>query len=596
MATPDLGANLVAMFRRSAARRDDAPFLWAKENGAYRPWSWRRAAEEAARLARCLARMGVERGDRVLLVAENRPEWCIADLAVLTAGAITVPAYTSNTIEDHAYLLEHSEAKAVICSGPKLARALLPAVSRFQSVRFALSMEPLADTGSLKVPALSWAEALALGDAAPAVDHAEALGRDDIACLIYTSGTGGRPKGVMQSHRNIMANIRGAWALLERIGLGQEVFLSFLPLSHAYEHTAGQFFPIALGADIYYAEGAETLSTNLVEARPTILTCVPRLYEVLRHKIVAGVDRQGGLPARLFHLAVELGQRRYREGRLPLHLAPVDGVLDRLVRRKVQARFGGRLKAMVSGGAPLNFDVGLFFHALGLPVLQGYGQTEAAPVISVNVPGHVKLDTVGPPLEGVEARTAEDGEILVRGELVMRGYWKDPEATALALRDGWLHTGDIGEIDADGCIKITDRKKDIIVSSGGDNVAPARVEGVLLLEPEIGQALVYGDRRPHLVALIVPHQEFLKRFARQHQCAADLAQLAEHPGLKAAIGEAVKRANRILSPIERVRRFHIMPEMFGIENGLLTPTLKLRRPLIVKAYRELLESLYAPAK
>ncbi len=374
------------------------------------------------------------------------------------------------------------------------------------------------------------------------------------------------------------------------------MFLSFLPLSHAYEHTAGQFLPIAMGAQIYYAEGAETLSANLTEARPTILTCVPRLYEVLRQRIVGGVQRQGGYRARLFDLALELGRRRYHRGGLPPHLAVIDLLLERLVRSKVRERFGGRLKAMVSGGAPLNLDVGLFFHALGLPVLQGYGQTEASPVISANLPGRAKLDTVGPALDGVELKIAEDGEILVRGDLVMRGYWKDADATAQALRDGWLHTGDIGALDADRYLTITDRKKDMIINSGGDNIAPARVEGVLLLEPEIGQVLICGDRRPHLVALIVPHQEFVRNFARTHRCEPDLGELASNTEFKAAIGEAVRRTNAALSPIERVRRFAIMPEAFSVENGFMTPTLKLRRHLIVNAHQQLIESLYGSGK
>lgn len=596
MSMPDLGSNLVTMFRRSAAAGGDQPFLWAKAQGTYAPWSWRRAEEEAGLLARCLAQLGVGAGERVLIVSENRPEWCVADLAILTAGAITVPAYTTSTTDDFAYLLGHAEAKAVICSGHHLAKRLLPAVAQSPSVRLILFMEPLDDVGELPVSALSWADALTLGRTAAPVDHADQLSADDLACFIYTSGTGGRPKGVMLTHGNIIANLRGAWGLLERIGLAREVFLSFLPLSHAYEHTAGQFLPIAMGAQIYYAEGADTLSTNMVEARPTILTCVPRLYEVLRQRIVAGVERQGGISRYLFNLTLELGRRRYRQGRLPVHLAAVDRLLDPLVRRKVRARFGGRLKAMVSGGAPLNPDVGLFFHALGLPVLQGYGQTEAAPVISANVPGRAKLDTVGPALDGVEVRIADDGEILVRGDLVMRGYWKDAAATAQALQAGWLHTGDIGEIDADGCIRITDRKKDIIVNSGGDNVAPARVEGVLLLEPEIGQALIYGDKRPYLVALLVPHQDFVRTYARTHKCTADLASLAEDPAFRTEIGEAVTRANKHLSAIERVRKFHVMSQPFSIDNGLMTPTLKLRRHLIVRTYADLLDSLYGPGR
>ena len=595
MPMPDLGANLVAMFERSAAAGGDRPFLWAKVDGVYRSWSWRRAHEEAHLLARCLAAEGLQPGERVLILAENRPEWCVADLAILIAGAVTVPAYTTSTTEDLSFLLNHADVVAVICSGAALARRLLPAVAEAPSVRSVLFMDADA-AATAPVPTLTWSEALARGAAAPALQRAAALRGSDLACFIYTSGTGGRPKGVMLTHDNILANLRGAWGLLERLGIGQEVFLSFLPLSHAYEHTAGQFFPIAMGAEIYYAEGADSLSANLVEARPTILTCVPRLYEVLRQRIVNGVQRQGGMKQRLFELAVELGRRRYHEGRLPPHLAVVDLLLDRLVRAKVRERFGGRLKAMVSGGAPLNVDVGLFFHALGLPVLQGYGQTEASPVISANIPGHAKLDTVGPPLEGVEIRLAEDGEILVRGDLVMRGYWKDDAATAQALREGWLHTGDIGALDADGYLKITDRKKDMIVNSGGDNVAPAKVEGIMLLEPEIGQILIYGDRRPHLVALIVPHREFVVAFARKHHCEPDLAQLAANPEFRAALNDAVRRANERLSPIERVRRFEIMPEPFSVENGFMTPTLKLRRHLIVKANQELIERLYGQGK
>ena len=595
MPSPDLGANLVTMFERSAAKGGERPFLWAKTDGVYRPWSWRRTQDEARLVARCLAAQGIAPGERVLILAENRPEWCAADLAILIAGGVAVPAYTTSTSDDLAYLLSHAEVAAVICSGPALAKRLLPAVAQSPAVRFLLFMEAEA-CGEAPVPTLTWADALARGAVAPPIECASGLRGDDLACFIYTSGTGGRPKGVMLTHANILANLRGAWGLLERIGLGQEVFLSFLPLSHAYEHTAGQFLPIAMGAEIYYAEGADTLSTNLVEARPTILTCVPRLYEVLRQRIVNGVQRQGGISQKLFNLALELGQRRYRTGGLPPHLAAVDLLLDRLVRRKVRERFGGRLKAMVSGGAPLSFEVGLFFHALGLPVLQGYGQTEASPVISANLPGKAKLDTVGPPLDGVELEIAADGEILVRGDLVMRGYWKDEAATAHALQDGWLHTGDIGELDADRYLKITDRKKDMIVNSGGDNVAPARVEGILLLEPEIGQALIYGDRRPHLVALIVPHQEFTRSFARANKCAPDLAELGRNAAFKAAIGEAVRRANNALSPIERVRRFEVMPEAFSVENGFMTPTLKLRRHLIVQAYKELLEGLYGPGK
>ncbi|MFO1069578.1 MAG: long-chain fatty acid--CoA ligase [Geminicoccaceae bacterium] len=597
MAGPDLGPNLVAMFDATAGRLGELPFLWAKgADKAWHSWSWARVQRESRELAATLVDAGLAAGDRVLLVSENRPEWCIADLAIMRAGGVTVPAYTTNTSDDHRYLLEHSGARLVVCSGAGLARALMPAVAQVPAVRLVLFMDP---TEGWSVPTATiapWSEALRRGAALAPVDLAAELGPDDLACLIYTSGTGGRPKGVMLSHRNIQANLRGAWRLLEELGLDGSVFLSFLPLSHAYEHTAGQCLPMALGAQVYYAEGVESLSANLVETRPTLLTCVPRLYEVLRQRILHGVERQGGFRARLFHLALDLGRRRYEQGGLPPHLAVVDRLLEPLVRDKVRARFGGRLKALISGGAPLNYDVGLFFTALGLPVAQGYGQTEAAPLISVNPPARARLDTVGPPVEGVELRIAEDGEILVRGEMVMPGYWKDPDATAATVRDGWLHTGDIGELDERGYLRITDRKKDMIVLSGGDNVAPQRVEGIMLLEGEIAQIAVFGDKRAYAVGLVVPSAELVKTVAREAGRDADLAQLSEHEALRKRVAAAVARGNAKLSPTERVRRFAVLPEACTVENGMMTPTLKLKRHVVRQRYQGLLDGLYGPDK
>ena len=592
MSVPDLGPNLVAMFDAQAERRGERPLLWAKRDGSYTPWSWARVAAESRAIAAMLAEAGLEPGDRVVLVSENRPEWCIADLAVMRAGGITVPAYTTNTTADHTYLLEHSGARFVICSSEALARRLMPAVAQVPAVRLVLLMQPVEGWAVPTASISPWDEALRRGEAAPQVDHGGRLGPDDLACLIYTSGTGGRPKGVMLSHRNIMANVRGAWVLLDHLDCVEDaVFLSFLPLSHAYEHTAGQFLPLAIGGQIYYAEGVETLSTNLGEARPHVLPCVPRLYEVMRQRILHQVDRQGGLTARLFHKAVELGNKRYERGSLPLHERLLDLLLDRLVREKAKQRFGGRLKAMVSGGAPLAYEVGLFFWALGLPVAQGYGQTETAPLISVNPPWAARLRTVGPPVDGVELRIADDGEILVRGECVMRGYWNDAEATAAAIRDGWLHTGDIGTLDADSYLTITDRKKDIIVLSGGDNVAPQRVEGILLLEPEIGQAAVFGDRKPYVAALIAPHPDLIREVARQNR-GDGAGAAAIDAALNKRVTAAVARANGRLSNLERVRKFALLPEACTVDNGLMTPTLKLKRHVLKQRYGEMLEGLF----
>jgi long-chain acyl-CoA synthetase len=596
MSAADLGPNLVALFERMARGRGEQPFLWLRRDGIYRPWSWRRVAEEVRTLAKGLRAQGLAAGDRVLLVSENRPEWLIADLAIMAAGGITVPAYTTNTTREHAYLLAHSGAAAAVVANDRLAKQLLPAVGQAPGVRLVISIEPLAERGPPGARLLSWQEALALGEQQPepAGDAAAALGRDDTACFIYTSGTGGLPKGVMLSHGNVLANVAGASAALALLGLDEhEVFLSFLPLSHAYEHTAGQFLPIAVGAQIYYADGLETLSSNLLEARPTIMTCVPRLYEVMRQRILNAVARQRGIKPKLFAKTVELGSKAYREpDALSLSERLLDRLLDRVVREQARARFGGRIKALVSGGAPLNHEVGLFFTALGLPVFQGYGQTECAPVVSVNTPRRVKLHSVGPPIPGIEVKIAADGEILVRGASVMQGYWRDEAATAEALRDGWLHTGDIGLLDDDGFLQITDRKKDIIVNSGGDNLAPQRVEGVLLLQPEIGQAIVYGDRRPHLVALLVPDADFARSWARARHLPPDLAALASNPEFQGALGEAVRRANQSLSVLERVRHFRLLAEPFSIENGMMTPTLKLRRQVIYRTHCELFESLY----
>ena len=587
--------SLPAMFFTVAAARGDRPFLWAKQGRRYQPLSWRDARRQVAELARGLRALGLVPGDRVALVAENRPEWVIADLAIMTAGGITVPAYTTNTVDDHRHIFANSGARAVIVSSAGLAQRVLPAADQVASISAVIAIEPprLGQLSNAELHLWSAVLAAGAGDPAEAESWAGALGRDDIACLIYTSGTGGMPKGVMTSHANILANCRGAWRLLETIGLGDQVFLSFLPLSHSYEHTAGMMFPISIGAEIYFAEGAETLAKNLLEARPTLMTAVPRLYETLHQRILHGIERQGGLSQRLFFLALSLGRKRLADpAALSLRERLLDRLVERLVRRKVKARFGGRLKAMVSGGAPLDPEIGSFFIALGVTLLQGYGQTEASPVISANPPDRIKIHSVGPPLEGVEVRLAEDGEIEVRGELVMKGYWNDPEATARALRDGWLKTGDVGTRDADGYLIITDRKRDFIKTTGGDMIAPARVEGRLVLQPEIGQAMVYGDRRPYLVAVLVPRGEFLEAFARSRGVPATDAALVENPELAKALGAAVGRANASLPPGERVRRFIVAREAFTVQNGQMTPTLKIKRHIIREAYGEALAGLF----
>ena len=578
--------SLPAMFFSVAAERGKRPFLLAKHGDAYRPLSWAEVAQAVNRLARGLVALGVEPGDRVALAAENRPEWAIADLAIMSAGAVTVPAYTTNTVDDNRHIFGNSGARIVLTSKPPISERAAAAAAQVPSVQALIVMD-----GPAPATAHSWDDVLALGDAREddIAERITVLAPDDIACIIYTSGTGGLPKGVLLTHRNILANCRGAYHLLEMLGLGDEVFLSFLPLSHSYEHTAGLMFPISIGAQIYFAEGADSLAANLLEARPTIMTAVPRLYETMHQRIRRGIEREKGLKRRLFEQAVTLGRQRLAGERLGFGGRFLDSLLERLVRDKVRARFGGRLKAMVSGGAPLNPEIGSFFLALGVQLLQGYGQTEAAPVIACNPPGAIQIDSVGPALRGVEIRIAEDGEILVAGDNVMKGYWNDPEATARTLVDGWLKTGDIGHLDAERYLRITDRKRDFIKNSGGDMIAPAKIEGALTLQSEIAQAVVFGDQRPHLVAILVPDPEFAGRFAAS---GTELVALADNSALIKALGDVVNRVNATLPAIERVRRFVIANEAFTTTNGQLTPTLKIKRHVVRGVYQEALEGLY----
>ncbi len=570
----DFLRNLPSAFFDEARKRADAPFLWSKAAGGWQAVTWRETAARVSALSRGLRELGIEAGDRVAIISENRPEWLIADLAIMAAGAVSVPAYTTNTVEDHVHVLADSGAKLAIVSTAKLAERLIPAAEQAPETKIVVALEAVPADGQ-GVRIVAWDEAMDLGEESrdDTAERIAAIERADTCCIIYTSGTGGRPKGVMLSHGAILCNCWGAYELLRPLpdfSIGGEVFLSFLPLSHSYEHTAGLIFPMTIGAQIYYAQSMDRLVANMAEIRPTIMTAVPRLYEIMHGRILGGVQQAGGLKQKMFMKAVELGQRRLDSG---APLTGLDGFMDRilekLVRNKVRQRFGGRLQAFVSGGAPLNPEIGGFFLALGLRILQGYGQTESAPVISCNPVFGVRIDTVGPPLAGVEVKIAEDGEILARGELLMQGYWNNPEATAEVLRDGWLHTGDIGILDPDGFLRITDRKKDIIVNSGGDNLSPQKVEGILTIEPEIAQAMVHGDRRPYLVALIVPDPD--------------------HGG---DIGEAVRRVNAKLSNIERIRHFVTADEAFTTENGMMTPSLKIRRHVIRAKYGEQLEALY----
>jgi long-chain acyl-CoA synthetase len=598
----DQAPNLVSLFLDRADEQPKAPMLTAKVAGQWRTISWGEARDIVAALSAALIGIGIGRGDRVCLVSENRPEWCLADLAIMAAGGITVPAYTTNTEADHTHILTNSGARAVIVSGEKLAKAVLPAALATEHCRIIIGMEAMANVQGLVIH--DWNRLI--GSRAPMMDEDRAavraratMCREDLACLIYTSGTGGLPRGVRQHHGAILRNIAGAITVIEQdfpdppAEAKGEIFLSFLPLSHAYEHTAGQYMPIGMGGQIWYAEGLEKLAANIEEAGPTLMVVVPRLFEVLRMRIAKQIEKQGGLAVTLLNQALSIARKEAKGESLSLAEKLIDQALERTIRKSIRAKFGGRLRAMVAGGAPLNPEVGIFFTAVGIAILQGYGQTEAGPVISCNRPrARLKMHTVGPPLDQVEVKIAPDGEILVRGELVMDGYWMNDAESHKALKDGWLYTGDIGHLDKDGHLVITDRKKDILVNDKGDNVAPQRVEGMLTLQDEIAQAMVYGDRRPYLVGVIVPEAEWALSFARDKGLPADLDKLRQEPEFVRAMQSAVDRVNQKLSVIEKVRRVIIADAPFSTDNQQLTPSLKIRRHVLKQVYGERLDKLY----
>ncbi len=546
--------NLASMMFALARGWPDKPMLRAYRDGAWVGMTWGRFGRMAASCARNMRAAGVSAGDRVVLCMENRPEFPIAETALMAIRAVPVPSYTTNTIDDHAHLLRDSGARAAIVSTPALADRLRAAAAKVGG----LDLLVVIDDADGQWPHI-------VGDQRPQDDiaaEASTIAPTALACLIYTSGTGGSPRGVMLPHRCVLSNCAGAFELVRPLRLKDETYLSYLPLSHAYEHTVGQFFLLSLGTEVVYARGVEHLAADMLAVRPTILTAVPRVLEVIRTRVLTQVAREKPLRQRLFHMAASIGLKRVDKQPLTIAERVLDPILDRLVRTKVRARFGGRLVAAMSGGARLDPEVGRFFLSLGMCIMQGYGQTEAGPVISANPPDAIRIDTVGTVLRGVDLRIAEDGEILVRGGLVMDGYWNRPSETEAVIQDGWLHTGDIGELD-DGYLRITDRKKDMIVLSGGENVSPARIEGMLMAETEIAQAVITGEGRSGLSALVVPTEGY-----------DDVA-----------VALAVNRTNLRLSITERIRRHAIVPP-FTVENGLLTPSQKIRRVLAMRANAE----------
>ena len=589
--------SIVSLFYHQVRLFQDKPYLWKKIDGKYTSLSWKQVREQVDSIAKGLKNLGILKGDRVVILSENRPEWQIADLAIMSIGAISVPAYTTSTTSDYSHIINHSEARCIIIASHSLALKALPAVVKSSKCKNVIKIDNDKNNYNEPVNITSWNTLIKENNDDKLIDfeeEAKTQQRKDTACIIYTSGTGGNPKGVMLSHGAMLTNCTGAKELLKNLikDLKEIRFLSWLPLSHSYEHTL-QFFKMGISAQVFYAESIDTLLVNMGEVKPHFMTAVPRFYDSLHTRISQGLKKQGKISQLLFATTLKLGKKNYFNEKMNGLEKITNKLLDKIVRKKVNKRFGGNLKALVSGGSALNFEVGLYLTALGLPLLQGYGQTETAPVVSANPPEKVKLDTVGIVFKGTEVKIADDGEILVRGENVMNGYWNDPHSTNATIIDGWVHTGDIGEFDEDNYLKITDRKKDIIVNAGGDNISPSRIEAKLDITPEIAQSMLYGDYKNYLVAIIVPNKEEALIWAKENNKSEDLSILIEDEDFIKIIKQTTERINKNLSVIEQVRKFILIDHEFTIENGMMTPSMKVRRFKVKEKYEESLENLYS---
>jgi long-chain acyl-CoA synthetase len=542
----------------------DKPFLkWLKENKKDF-LTWEQVSTKIQILSEYL-KANLADGDRCILLSENRPEWLISDISIMNAGGVTVPLFTTYSEKDYEYIINDCNPKICIVSN----ETQLNKIKKFISDEIKiLSIENINE----RVENIEniFNEYSKKKKSGTDLIFNQNLERKDLACIIYTSGTTGNPKGVMLSHGGILSNCEGAQEILNQLVQNSEpTFLTWLPLSHSYEH-AVQFVQISLGAKIYYAESLEKLLSNMSIAKPTIMTAVPRFYQNLYSKISMNFSKQKGFKKKLISSTISIGTKKLNSENLTLKEKLINFLCEKLVRKKIKNQFGGKLKAFVSGGGALDQKIGEFLNAIGLPTLQGYGLTEASPVVSCNIPGKIKIETVGPPFKTNQVDIAEDGEILVKGENVMLGYWNMEKETADVIKNGWLHTGDIGVITQDGNLKITDRKKEIIVSLGGDNISPSKIENLLCLNEKIKQSFVYGDKKTYLVALIVSESEENRKNIEIY----------------------LENLNKTLSSVEKVKKFKLIKEEFTIENGMLTPTLKLKRKKILKKYKDDLEKLY----
>jgi len=560
--------NLLELFYKQYQKQNKKNIFLQSLKEPQKKYSWEDVYLNINKLSEEISKY-IKKGDRCLLVSENRPEWMISDLSIMLSGGVTVPAYITYTERDYEYIIDDCTPAIIIISDKTQydkIKNIIPKKDFIKKIIFFEDIESIVGKLNLKL------HDIFKNDNCNKIKFSNLkIQRRDMACIIYTSGTQGNPKGVMLSHGGILNNCEGAYGLLKTFISKRPKFLTWLPLSHSYEHTV-QFVQIVVGARVFYAESIDKLIKNMSNCSPEIMTAVPRFYQNLYQKINASFIKSTGLKKILVNQTVYLGKKKLNKKKLSLIENLINFICEKLVRKKIKNQFGGNLKTFISGGGALDKEVGSFLNAIGLPTLQGYGLTETSPVVSCNFIEDIRVETVGPPFKGNLVKIAEDGEILVKGENVMLGYWKNEKETNKVLKNGWLYTGDIGEFDGK-FLKITDRKKDIIITTGGDNISPIKIENDLNKSDFIEQSLVYGDNKPYLVSLIVLS--------------------SEHKGTsKEKIQQEIEKINLYLTKIEKIKKFIIIKDQFSIENSMMTPTLKLKRYKIIKKYKIELEKLF----
>ena len=559
--------NLLELFSFQFKKsKPDDIFLKSLKN-ENKNYTWKETFDSVQIISSLISKH-IEEKDRCLLISENRPEWLISDLSVMLSKGVTVPAYTTYVERDYEYLINDCKPSLLIISNNIQYQKIKNLIKKNTFIKLVISFDKIEDdTNSI----LNINEILNNKNYEEKKLDQLDIKRSDLACIIYTSGTQGNPKGVMLSHGGILNNCEGSISLLKNIISEKPKFLTWLPLSHSYEHTV-QFVQIGIGAQVFYAESIDKLIKNITECKPDIMTAVPRFYQNLYQKIKKNFNKTKGLKKYLITKMLELGKKKLLNEKFSYIENLQNLVCEKLVRKKIKEQFGGSLKAFISGGGALDKEVGIFLNSIGLPTLQGYGLTETSPVVSCNPISDIRIETVGPPFEGNQVKIADDGEILIKGENVMLGYWNNVEETEKVLKNEWLHSGDIGHLE-NGYLKITDRKKDIIITTGGDNISPVKIENELIKIKFIDQSLVFGDSKPYLVALIVLNKES-KKISKDE------------------IYREIEKINKNLSKIEKIKKFIIVEEQFTIENGLMTPTLKLKRFKIINKFKKQLEKLY----